>query len=582
MDHVFYDQKDLIQRWSEGNRPAIRIGTVHTKKEELAKYLTRPTAVTLAPATGSMTVECSYQRGLESRLKIRNFNRDPTQGPKGLAELFWEATQSTDELPLARAKPGVAQELLTAGGGQLPEAKVTRGLQNPKASGEALAKKQAKRQRQKSEKSDDQIADEFARKMCREHTGYLRIASASYMRCPEEYYDSYAGVWTPPAVGEVYDHTHTFTLGKGTDPIPQFVQAAIPKQKKRTRQHVVNQARQAETISLANLVSTCTPSGSQLAETGGPGIVGRQLVEGRISSTFADTAHYTLTTQRDYTSRGSASGLQAPAPAIGVGTEQQADLMVSKGYKILMKKVASDDAASALLRIEEQPPLINIAFAWTKTAANKINRDRRMSKQTQESGASSSGAFSAPIAFVGGEQSEPAPSEALPVLSSDSEPGETEAFAWARDPVTGTCTVSADPTELATAFAGSVWNVLEEKLDSLAKGPTAKQAPFETKELRETIQKTSEYANIHGSGVCIPYDYGGTSAGASSSSAAAASSSQPELPQPIDTTTWESDEKFKFNLKYLAWMLRKSGGPAPVFVDPGTDNPMEIDYSIDE
>ena len=30
MNHKFYEQKGLIQRWSEGNRPSIRIGTVHT------------------------------------------------------------------------------------------------------------------------------------------------------------------------------------------------------------------------------------------------------------------------------------------------------------------------------------------------------------------------------------------------------------------------------------------------------------------------------------------------------------------------------------------------------------------------
>jgi hypothetical protein len=29
-------------------------------------------------------------------------------------------------------------------------------------------------------------------------------------------------------------------------------------------------------------------------------------------------------------------------------------------------------------------------------------------------------------------------------------------------------------------------------------------------------------------------------------------------------------------------MLRKAGDPPPVFEDPGTDNPMEVDYTIDE
>ncbi len=151
LEHYFYEQKSLIQRWAEGNRPSIRIGTVHTKKSFLVEFLTNPESAKQVQATGSMVVECSYQRGLAARSKIRGLHRNRPQDSRGLTDLFWEATQSTDELPLARAKPGVAQELQTAGGGQLPEAKVTKGLQNPKASGEALAKKQAKRQRQKRE-----------------------------------------------------------------------------------------------------------------------------------------------------------------------------------------------------------------------------------------------------------------------------------------------------------------------------------------------------------------------------------------------------------------------------------------------
>ena len=164
--HAYYERKGLIQRWAEKNKPSIRIGTVHTHRDVLADYITRPAAAQTMPATGSMTVECVFLRGLESRLKIQDA-RSQARSSKGISELFWEATQSTDELPLARAKPGVAQELQAAGGGPLPEATVARFAQNPKASGEALTKKQVKRQRQKSDKTDDQLADEFAKKQCR-------------------------------------------------------------------------------------------------------------------------------------------------------------------------------------------------------------------------------------------------------------------------------------------------------------------------------------------------------------------------------------------------------------------------------
>jgi hypothetical protein len=364
-------------------------------------------------------------------------------------------------------------------------------------------------------------------------------------------------------VGEVFDHTHHFKLEIGADPIPKFVQAAMPKQQKSTRQRIVNKARQAETDSLTNLVSSCTPSGSQVAETGGPGLVGRHLVEESIPSTFADTAHYTLTTQRDYTSRGAASGLSEPAPAIGVGTEEHEGLLVSKGYKILMKKLAPDDQASELLRIEEQPPLVSIAFAWTKTATNKINRERRLSKQAQGGSASSSSAAMAPVVFVASTEPAPTPAEVSSAVSSDSE-DEHVPFAWMKGPVTGTGSTAANPTELTTPFDGDVWNLLEGKLDILNAETAAKT--------RDTIQKASEEASKASE----------AATGASSSSAAAGSSSPQQPPEPTDTTPWETDAKFQHNLKYLAWMLKKTGGPPPVFVDPGTDNPMDVDYTIDE
>jgi hypothetical protein len=578
--HAWYLQKGLIERWQEGNRPAIRIGTVHTLPDDLAKYLTEPEAARTLQATGSMAVECSYRRGLDSRMKIRDFHQSRAQGTKGISELFWETTQSTDELPLARAKPGLSQELQSAGGGQLSETSGKKGsqkgtTQNPSASGEALAKKQAKRRRQKSEKTDDQIADDFARKQCREHTAYLRIASATYLRCPEEYYDSYAGVWTPPAMGEVFDHTHRFHLVIGSDPIPKLVQAATPKKKKNTRQYVVNQARQDETNSLTNLVSSAVAAGGgQLAETGGPGIVGRQLVEDKIPSSFADTAHYTLTTQREYTSRGAASGTQAPAPPIGVGTEEGAALVVSRGYKILLKECADPaDESSLLNRIEEQPPLVSIAYAWTKTAANKINQARRQSKQDLGS-SSSSGAALAPIAFVSGGVLEAAPVEdPAAALSEDSEPEEHVPFAWTKLSAAGTSSTSANPPELATVFDGKVWTLLEGELDALNTETGSQKKDFKPAELRESIQKASAAASTQEVDL---------QAGASSSSAVAASSSPPAVQETVDTTPWESDARFQFNLKYLAWMLKKSGGPPPVFVEPQTDNPMEVDYSIDE
>ena len=60
MNHEFYEQKGLIQRWAEGNRPSIRIGTVHTLQRELSAYLSNPAVALAVDATRSMTIECPY------------------------------------------------------------------------------------------------------------------------------------------------------------------------------------------------------------------------------------------------------------------------------------------------------------------------------------------------------------------------------------------------------------------------------------------------------------------------------------------------------------------------------------------
>ncbi len=97
----------------------------------------------------------------------------------------------------------------------------------------------------------------------------------------------------------------------------------------------------------------------------------------------------------------------------------------------------------------------------------------------------------------------------------------------------------------------------------------AKKDALNTDDLREAIKEASTQV-------------GDAPATASSSSAAAASSSPPVVPEPVDITAWENNAKFQYNLKYLAWMHKKDGSPQPVFTEPETDNPLEVDYSFQE
>jgi hypothetical protein len=241
-----------------------------------------------------------------------------------------------------------------------------------------------------------------------------------------------------------------------------------------------------------------------------------------------------------------------------------------------MKKCAPDDQADLLLRTEAQPPLISIAFTWTKAAVKKIDRDRYETLQVQGGSDSSSSAAIAPVAFVSGTEPAPAPAEVSSAASSESEE-EHVPFAWMQNPVAGTGSTEANPKGLATPYDGAVWDLLEGKLDILQAETPAKT--------RDAIKKASEEASK-------------VKISTSSSSAAVGSSSSQQPPEPItsvvqlpcgilhvDTSPWETDEKFKANLGLLASKLRERGEPPPVaplvFENPGAPNPMEVDYTTD-
>jgi hypothetical protein len=56
-----------------------------------------------------------------------------------------------------------------------------------------------------------------------------------------------------------------------------------------------------------------------------------------------------------------------------------------------------------------------------------------------------------------------------------------------------------------------------------------------------------------------------------------ATSSEP--PQAaVDTTPWQTDRRFQYNLRYPSWMRRADGGPMPVYEEDPL-NQMEADYS---
>ena len=158
-------------------------------------------------------------------------------------------------------------------------------------------------------------------------------------------------------------------------------------------------------------------------------------------------------------------------------------LYASRGYKILMSKSdhALDDA-TIQKRIEERPPLVSIAFAWTKQAASKISTTNWLEKKSQGSSGSS---LSKPIAFVAASSPEGSVPEGLPQSALKAEIPDDESdeedfipFAWTKKPPASEIAAQAnitdeDPLGLATAFSEKAWDQVENLESTVAKSSSS-------------------------------------------------------------------------------------------------------------
>jgi hypothetical protein len=340
------------------------------------------------------------------------------------------------------------------------------------------------------------------------------------------------------------------------------------------------------------------------------------LIDDRAPTAMADAAHYTLTTQRGWTSRVSASGIHEAGAPVEVGSQEGTLLYASRGYKILMSKSEHAlDEETIQKKIEEQPPLVSIAFAWTKQAASKISTTKWLEKKSQSSGSSPAKtivfvAASSPEGSVPEGLQPAAPGTQVPDSDSDDD---FEPFAWAKKPVVPkaaaqTVVVDEDPLGLATVFSGQVWDQVE-NLEAAAATGSSSQAGSSSAAWREQVQQVVKKASEQQSAgsassagetlqvahsmmveklagkfeFIAPKEEATPAAAAPVEEAAAEAVPEAapsiEVPQAtVDPMPWETDRRFQYNLRYLAWMRRADGSPMPVYeADPL--NPMEVDYS---
>ena len=123
---------------------------------------------------------------------------------------------TADERPLARKKAGEQTETTYVGGGIHSDEATSLGggCQSAKTyrkddvcdpvKFEKWTAKQAKGRRQRESRSAEGQANIDTNKFQREYSFYLRVAAASTVLCPVEYYSAPGKMWTPPELGKPY------------------------------------------------------------------------------------------------------------------------------------------------------------------------------------------------------------------------------------------------------------------------------------------------------------------------------------------------------------------------------------------
>ena len=97
------------------------------------------------------------------------------------------------------------------------------------AAEEKKERKRAKKQRQQAERSPEEQYEIYKSKTMREYSFYLRIAFATIMKCPIDYYSAPDEMWTLPEPGNPYSVDDVIKmLCKGTGLEFPYPDAAVP------------------------------------------------------------------------------------------------------------------------------------------------------------------------------------------------------------------------------------------------------------------------------------------------------------------------------------------------------------------
>ena len=81
--------------------------------------------------------------------------------------------------------------------------------------------------RQREQISEEESAEAHTKKIKSEYARYLRIAAASTIQLPVNYYSGFIGSWTPPKVGETFGPEHEYEIaGPETEVVAAEVDAA--------------------------------------------------------------------------------------------------------------------------------------------------------------------------------------------------------------------------------------------------------------------------------------------------------------------------------------------------------------------
>jgi hypothetical protein len=214
-----YESKRFLKHWLNKREGRLRLGTLVIEGPRKIAEIMRIDVdqVEKGGWTGIFAIEVPFKRGEALR-------QAGSRIPRGVETVRSKHPAEGNRTASAMAEGQSSQDTRTfvpaAVAASSTAVMTTPHPKNLPAQGPRLTFKQDKRHRQKAAKSTDELHHDCRLNQTKIFNGHLRLAHASYLHLPLDYYGAFRGLWVPPRPNEFFDKDHAFVLVRafGQDP----------------------------------------------------------------------------------------------------------------------------------------------------------------------------------------------------------------------------------------------------------------------------------------------------------------------------------------------------------------------------